>query len=73
MDRDRLLDAACQFSRGWQLLFVISFVSLVVLGLSLDVVEPGSATYVVTVIQLVSFGALFLFTGGLLVLCIRRE
>lgn len=72
MDWSRFLDILCQSARGLQILFVVSLVSIVVLLASLQVVEPGSGTYVVAVVQLVSFAGVFVLTAIGLYLCVRR-
>lgn len=71
MDRDRALNALCQSARGLQVLFVISLVSIGVLLASLRVVDPGSGTYIITVVQLVTFAGLFALTGTALAVCVR--
>jgi hypothetical protein len=63
MDSDPFLDYLCGSARGLQLVFVVSVVSMLVLGASLSVVEPGSRTYVLAVFQHVSFAGLFVLTG----------
>lgn len=72
MDRGRFLDTLCQSAKGLQILFVVSVVSIVVLLASLRTVEPGSDTYVIAVVQLVSFAGVFVLTGSALYLCVRR-
>lgn len=71
MNRDRAITALCQSARGLQLLFVVSLVSIGVLLASLQVVDSGSATYIIAVVQLVSFAGLLALTGSALVVCVR--
>lgn len=71
MDWGGYLRRLCQSARGLQVLFTVSIVSIVVLLGSLTVVEPGSATYVIVLVQLVSFAGVFLLTGTTLLLCVR--
>lgn len=73
MDRDRFLDALCQFTRGLQVLFVVSLVSIIVLLLSLEVVESGTDTYFIIIIQIVSFAGVFAFAASALYLCMRHH
>lgn len=72
MEWGPFLDHLCQSARRLQFLFVVSLVSVVVLLGSLTVVEPGSDTYVIAMVQLVSFAGVCLLTGTTLVLCMRR-
>ena len=72
MDRSGYLDVLCQSARGLQVLLVVSTVSTVVLLGSLGVVEPGSDTYVIAVVQLVTFVGIALLSGSALLLCVRR-
>jgi len=71
MDRARFLDALCAHARGLQLLLVVSVVCSLVLVVALGAVEAGSATYVVAVVQLVSFAAVGLLSAASLVACVR--
>lgn len=72
MDWSGYLDALCQSARGLQILFVVSTVSIVVLLVSLQFVEPGSGTFVIALVQLVTFAGIFLLSVTTLVLCLRR-
>lgn len=71
MDRDRAVDALCQSARGLQFLFVVSLVSIGVLLASLRVVDPGSATFVLAWVQLVTFVVILAVTGSALAICVR--
>ncbi|RRJ30109.1 hypothetical protein [Halocatena pleomorpha] len=71
MNRDRAIASLCRSARGLQLLFVVSLVSIGVLLASLRVVTPGSATHVITMVQLVTFAGLFALTGTALLICVR--
>lgn len=62
----------CDFRRHFRLLFMITFLSIVILFVSLQYVEPGSETYVIALVQLVTFGVIFLGSVGMMVLCGRR-
>lgn len=72
MDREQLLDALCERARGWQLLFVVSLVTVIILLPSFRAVEPGSATYVVVVVQLVGFGIIGVLAGSVLYVCMQQ-
>ncbi|UPM44280.1 hypothetical protein [Halocatena salina] len=71
MDRDRAVTALCRSARGLQFVLVVSLVSIAVLLASLRVVDPGSATYVITMVQLITFVGLFAITGAALTICVR--
>lgn len=71
MNRDRAIDALCRSARGLQFLFVVSVLSIGILLASLRVVDPGSATAVITVVQLVTFAVIFAITGTALAICVR--
>lgn len=73
MTETRFLDVLCGYRNRLRLLAMVSALSIIVLSVSLLYVEPGTATYVIAVVQLVTFGALFLLAGGLVVVCARRN
>ncbi|MFB6194561.1 MAG: hypothetical protein ABEI80_00180 [Haloplanus sp.] len=53
------------------MLFVAEILGLLLLAPSLLVVERGSATFVVVILDLVGLGVLLSFTGVLIVKCYR--
>ena len=66
-----LFDVACDFRRSFRLLFMLSLLAIVVLVPSLLSINRASETYVITVVQVVTFGFLLLASGGLMVACAR--
>jgi hypothetical protein len=73
MTETRFTKVVCDFRKQFRLLFMISLLSIIVLVVSLAYIEAGTATYVVTVIQLVTFAAIGLLSGGLMIICARRD
>lgn len=73
MAEARFIDVLCDYKRQVTLLFMVSILALVVLAISLTYVETGSSTYVVTVVQLVTFGGIFLLSSALMLSCGRRN
>lgn len=69
----RFIDVLCDYKRQVTLLFMVSVLAIVVLSISMTVIEAGTATYVVTIIQLVSFGLVFVLSSALMVTCGRRS
>lgn len=68
----RFVDVLCEYRSQFRLLAMVSVLSILVLSVSLLYVDPGTATFVVAVIQLVTFGAILLVSGGLMFVCSRR-
>lgn len=66
------LDHLCDYEQGWRLLFTFSvgFLGLMVLWLVL--MDSGSATYVVTVMNVVGLSVLALLSGFVLTRCRRQ-
>ena len=73
MTDTRFAEVLCDFRKHFRLLFMVSLLSIVVLVAALAYVEPGTATYVITMIQLVTFAGIGLLSGGLMVACARRN
>ncbi|GCF15861.1 hypothetical protein Harman_37960 [Haloarcula mannanilytica] len=63
----------CRFRRHFRLLFMVSVLSLLILGTALTAIESGSSTYVITVVQIVTFLVLGSLSFGLMVLCARSN
>lgn len=72
MTNGSFLDVLCDFRKHFRLLFMVTLLSIGILLISLQYVEPGSGTYVITLVQLVTFGAIFLVSAGLMLLCGRK-
>lgn len=71
--RDVLLDRVCQHKTGIRMLFgfCITFV-LLMLG-SLSVVERGSGSYVIAVLNLVGLSIIAIVSGAVLLFCRNRR
>jgi hypothetical protein len=67
--RETLLDNLCAHESGLWALFGLCGVFVPLLLVSLFVVEPESATYVIVVLDLVSVSVIGAVTGGLLRYC----
>ncbi|WP_238717338.1 hypothetical protein [Natronorubrum halophilum] len=52
---------------------MVSVLSLLVLGAALTAIERGTSTYVITVVQIVTFVVVGSFSLGMMVLCSRRS
>lgn len=63
----------CDFRRHIRFLFMITLLSIVVLLVSLAYVEPGSGAYVIALVQLVTFGVIFLLSSSVMLLCARHS
>ncbi|WP_222912921.1 hypothetical protein [Natrinema sp. SYSU A 869] len=72
MAEETLMDAFCRFRHQFRLLFMVSVLSLLVLGAVLPAIERGTGTYVITIIQLVTFAVTGSFSFGMMVICSRR-
>ncbi|MFP8956601.1 hypothetical protein ACLI4Y_07720 [Natrialbaceae archaeon A-CW3] len=69
---DTFLEGLCLYRELVFVVFVISLVMVVLSLISFVVVEPGSPTYVIVVLNLVGLGALLLASGVVLYLCRER-
>ena len=69
---DSFLDALCLNRKLVLVLFSVAAVMLLLSFVSFAVVEPGTATYVVVVLNLIGLGGFTLLSGGVLVLCRDR-
>ncbi|MDS0300637.1 hypothetical protein NDI76_17950 [Halogeometricum sp. S1BR25-6] len=67
------VDVLCDFRNQFRLLAMVSALALVVLAVALQFVESGTATYVISVVQIVTFVIIFIVSGTLLVVCTRRQ
>lgn len=72
MPEATFVDVLCRSRHKFRLLFMVSVLSLVILGVALPAIEPGTGTYVITVVQLVTFLVVGSFSLGMMVLCSRR-
>lgn len=70
---NRYLDNVCTHETGLRYVFIVSLLSTVILSAAFALIEPGTPTYYVTVLQLVTFVPLMALSLALLVLCSRRE
>ena len=64
-----LVDAACDFRSSFRILFMVSLLAVVILTPSAFAVDPDSGTFVITVVQLVTFAVLLVASGGMMVVC----
>ncbi|WP_148225407.1 hypothetical protein [Haloterrigena turkmenica] len=72
MAEETLVDAFCRFRHHFRLLFMVSLLSLIVLGAALGAIERGTGTYVITIVQLVTFAVIGTLSFGMMVVCARR-
>lgn len=63
------LDHLCDYESGWRLLFTFSVGVLGLMLIWLVNVEPGTATHVVTVMNVVGLAGLALLSGTVLLKC----
>lgn len=70
---DSFLEGLCLYRGFVFALFVISLVLMVLSLGSFVVVEPGTATYVVVVLNMLGLGVFMLVTGTILFLCRDKE
>lgn len=66
------LDHLCDYEQGWRLLFTFSVGFLGLMALWLLVMESGSATYAVTVLNVVGLSVLAALSGFVLFRCRRK-
>ena len=70
--RDVLLDHLCDLDRYVRGLFALSITFVGLLFVSLTLVSPGSATFVIIVVDLVSLLVVAAASLGILLLCRRK-
>ncbi|WP_330633400.1 hypothetical protein [Halocatena halophila] len=73
MTDEGFLDVVCTYRTQFRILAMVAVLSIILLGVSLRYVSPTSGTYVVAVVQLVTFGGVFCVTSWLMVRCARLE
>jgi hypothetical protein len=73
MSSKKYVDHLCERETGIRYVFIISLLSILLLMGSLTVVTPGTETYYIAVIQVITFGFLIVFSFGVMVYCHRRE
>jgi len=71
MADERFLTVLCRFRHHFRVLFMISVLSLLILGTALTAIESGSGTYVITAVQVITFLIIGSLSFGLMVLCSR--
>ncbi|WP_408960256.1 hypothetical protein [Natrinema sp. 74] len=72
MTEETLVGAFCRFRYQFRLLFMVSVLALIVLGAALPVIERGTGTFVITIVQLVSFAVIGALSFAMMVVCARR-
>ena len=70
---DRYLDNVCTHETGLRYLFIVSLLSTLILSGAFALIDSGTATYYVTVVQIVTFAPLMVLSLVLLLACSRRE
>lgn len=70
---DRYLDNVCTHETGLRYVFIVSLLSTLILSGAFALIDPGTATYYVTVLQLVTFVLLMALSLTLVLTCARRE
>lgn len=73
MSDETFIDVLCRSHHQFRLLFMVSVLSVVILGTALMVIERGTGTYVITVLQLVTLIVIGSFSFGMMVLCTRKN
>ncbi|WP_226482789.1 hypothetical protein [Natrinema amylolyticum] len=73
MPEETFVDVLCRFRHHFRLLFMVSALSLLVLGAALTAIERGTSTYVITVLQIVTFLVIGSLSFGMMVVCGRRS
>ncbi|WP_137289138.1 hypothetical protein [Natronorubrum halophilum] len=73
MSEETFVDVLCRSRHRFRLLFMVSVLSLLILGAALTAIERGTSTYVITVVQIVTFVVVGSFSLGMMVLCSRRS
>ncbi len=71
--REVLLDHLCEFEAQFRALFGLCGIIFLLLLVSLSVVEPGSHTYVIVIIDLISIAMIGAASIVILIICERRE
>lgn len=69
----RFVDVLCDYRNQFRLLAMVSALALVVLAVAMQYVESGTATYVISVVQIATFLFIFALSSALLVVCTRRQ
>lgn len=72
MSEETFIDVLCRFRHQFRLIFMVSVLSVVILGTALTVIEGGTDTYVITVLQLLTLVIIGSFSFGMMVLCARK-
>lgn len=62
----------CKYTAQLRLVFGLSVFLIILLLVSLSMTEPGTATYVIIMVDLVSLGALALITGIVIRTCKKK-
>ena len=70
---DSFLEGVCLYRELVFIVFVISVVMWLLSFVSFLVVDPGSATYVITVLNLFGLGLFGLTSGAVLYICRERR
>ncbi len=73
MTDEGFLDVVCVYRTQFRVLAMIAVLSIILLAVSLRYVSPSSGTYVVAVVQLVTFGGVLCVTSWLILRCARIE
>lgn len=69
----RFVDVLCDYRDQFRLLAMVSALALVVLVVAMQYVESGTATYVISLVQIATFLFVFGLSSTLLVVCTRRQ
>lgn len=66
---DTFLEAVCLFRNLVYIFFVLSLVFFLISLVSYFVLEPGTETHAIVVLNMIGLGVFILISGGVLVLC----
>ncbi|WP_049954691.1 hypothetical protein [Halostagnicola larsenii] len=73
MSEETFVDVLCRSRHKFRLLFMVSVLSLFILGAALTAIEPGTGTYVITILQIGTFLVIGSVSLGMMVVCSRRS
>ncbi|RRJ29443.1 hypothetical protein EIK79_12435 [Halocatena pleomorpha] len=73
MSEETFIDVLCRFRQQFRLLFMVSVLSVLILGTALTIIESGTGTYVITVLQLVTLVVIGSFSFGMMHHCTGKN
>lgn len=67
--QDRVKEFICKAELFWKFVLVFCLVQYLLLGVSVPVVDPGSATYVILIVDAVAVTVFLAITIGIFIMC----